>query len=238
MLTFEEFFTKKKIDLVQLQKAEPALFAEFKKDFEPMGEKSFDHSKKFWFNKLRRTYHLKEEPKPAKTEIEITEIASQAEPLDSPTIEQKPAYTPRFKSAVAPSQKTLSKNEDSTTEEKIKPAYTPRFKPPSTVTEPTEVPVINPETAENKPKPAYTPRFKMQTAVKKQEDEVEEITDSTASVEKSEDKPTAYKPRFNAKTVSNLQSEESTQEIPAPEEKPAGYKPRFNIKNIKPKSEE
>ena len=68
-MTFEEFFIKKKIDLVQLKSAEPGLFSEFKSHFELMGEKSFDQVKKFWFNKLRRSYHLKEEPKPAKETI-------------------------------------------------------------------------------------------------------------------------------------------------------------------------
>jgi hypothetical protein len=109
LLTFEEFSVKKKIDLAVFQQAEPALYSEFKSEYDQMGEKSFDHSKKFLFNKLRRTYHLKEEPKPAKTSIEINEIASQAEALYSPTIEQKPAHIP--------------------TEEKPtgKPGYKPRF---------------------------------------------------------------------------------------------------------------
>lgn len=240
MLTFEEFFTKKKIDLVQLQQAEPELFAEFKKDFAPMGEKSFDHSKKFWFNKLRRTYHLKEEPKPAKTEIELTEIASQAEPLDSPTIEQKPAYTPRFKAspAAAPSQDAPAANAD-TAAEKPKPAYTSRFKPAATVARTNEAPVVSPDPiSDEKSKPALTPGFKMQTVVKKQEDALQ-ATDSTAT-EKPVENPAAYKPRFNAKTVSPKKPEGNIPEAPAPsaEEKPGAYKPRFNIKNIKPKPEE
>ena len=58
MLTFEEFFQKKKIDLTQLRNAEPGLFVEFSKHYPLMGEKSFDHTKKYWFNKLRRTYPL------------------------------------------------------------------------------------------------------------------------------------------------------------------------------------
>ena len=47
-MTFEEFFSaRKKIDLVALQKAEPSLFAEFETHFVQMGEKSFDHTKKY-----------------------------------------------------------------------------------------------------------------------------------------------------------------------------------------------
>jgi hypothetical protein len=215
MLTFEEFFTKKKIDLVQLQKAEPALFAEFKKEFEPMGEKSFDHSKKFWFNKLRRMYHLKEEPKPAKTEIEMTEIASQAEPLESPTIEQKPAYTPRFKPASA-------------------------IKPPQDPQTPETIPA-----SEDKPKPAYQPRFKMQTSVKKEDDaDIPKAEPAKTISENPEAKPAAYKPRFNMKALPVQDVKTDEKEVPDPsditptEEKPAAYKPRFNMKNIKPESEE
>lgn len=215
LLTFEEFFTKKKIDLAQLQTAEPALFAEFKKEFGPMGEKSFDHTKKFWFNKLRRMYHLKEEPKPAKTEIEMTEIASQAEPLESPTIEQKPAYTPRFKPATA-----IKSSQDA-------PA-------------PDTIPV-----SEEKPKPAYQPRFKMQAPVKKvEEGDVSKAEPAKTAAESPESKPAAYKPRFNIKTLPVQDTKTEAKEVPdlpdsAPtEEKPAAYKPRFNMKNIKPQSEE
>ncbi|HCN84949.1 MAG TPA: hypothetical protein DIT07_15230 [Sphingobacteriaceae bacterium] len=213
MLTFEEFFTKKKIDLVQLQKAEPVLFAEFKKEFEPMGEKSFDHSKKFWFNKLRRLYHLKEEPKPAKTEIEMTEIASQAEPLDSPTIEQKPAYTPGFKPAtIKPSQNPPTPGSNPALKEKPKPAYQSRFKMQTTVKQDDQPIASKVEPAETAP-------------------------------ENPEAKPAAYKPRFNMKTVFAQTAKTDEKEVPdsditPSEEKSAAYKPRFNMKNIKPKSEE
>lgn len=60
-MTFEEFFTKKKIDLKALKAADEPLFEEFRAHYSAMGEKSFDHSKKFWFNKLRKSYHLAEE---------------------------------------------------------------------------------------------------------------------------------------------------------------------------------
>src|ERR1700735_890808 len=68
-MTFEEFFKKKRIDLAALEKAEPLLFSEFKTHFGQMGEKSFDHTKKYWFNKLRRQYHLAPEIKPEKVHI-------------------------------------------------------------------------------------------------------------------------------------------------------------------------
>lgn len=97
-MTFEEFIAKKKIDLAQFKTAEPGLFSEFQNHYSQMGAKSFDHSKKFLFNKLRRTYHLKEEPKPAIVQepVEVNKIASQAEPLLSPTVAAT-VYTPRFR---------------------------------------------------------------------------------------------------------------------------------------------
>ena len=64
MQTFADFFAKKKIDLSALQKAEPQLYDEFASHYALMGEKSFDHSKKFWFNKLRKSYHLVEVESP------------------------------------------------------------------------------------------------------------------------------------------------------------------------------
>ena len=129
-MTFEEFFHKKKIDLVQLQEAEAALFFEFKSHFEVMGAKSFDHSKKFWFNKLRRLYHIVEEPKAEKNKIEINQIASQAELLSSPVPESKTGFTPRFKAkpVVAdevnlPSQPTQELEGETSN----KPAFKPSF---------------------------------------------------------------------------------------------------------------
>lgn len=99
-MTFEEFFAKKKIDLNKLREAESGLYSEFKSHFEQMGEKSFDHTKKFWFNKLRRLYHL-DQPERAVTQVD-TRIASQAEPLNSPSIEQSPAEKPATPRATAP----------------------------------------------------------------------------------------------------------------------------------------
>ncbi|WP_411275396.1 hypothetical protein [Daejeonella sp.] len=126
-MTFEEFIIKKKIDLAEFKTAEPELFFEFQNHFQQMGAKSFDHSKKFLFNKLRRAYHLKEEPKPAieSQVIEVNKIASQAEPLLSPTVEAT-VYTPRFRAGgiAKPAQNT----EKPDAVKSDKPVYTPRFK--------------------------------------------------------------------------------------------------------------
>ena len=98
-MLFEEFFKKKKIDLVALQAAEGALFSEFKTHFEQMGEKSFDHTKKYWFNKLRRQFPAAPEIKTEKVRIEnplaeqtITEsLTEPAEP--SPKL----GFAPKFR---------------------------------------------------------------------------------------------------------------------------------------------
>jgi len=110
-MTFEEFLIKKKIDPVQLKNTEQALFYEFSSNFNEMGEKSFDHSKKFWFNKLRRANPLKEVPKPetipVAAPISSTNLAVNTPPLkenqikievvDGEITNPKPAFKPRFK---------------------------------------------------------------------------------------------------------------------------------------------
>ncbi|MXV13866.1 hypothetical protein [Hufsiella ginkgonis] len=149
-MDFREFFVKKKIDPDLLQEAEPALFLEFRSEYEQMGEKSFDHTKKFWFNKLRRAYHTKEELKPSKATVIITDpIATQAMPLESPTIEQKPAFKPRFRVGAG-----SAKAEESI----LQAGETPVTEPPIIQEEVTEVslePIVAPA-----PKPGFTPRFK------------------------------------------------------------------------------
>ena len=156
-MTFEEFLLKKKIDPVQLKKVEQAFFDEFKSLFIEMGEKSFDHSKKFWFNKLRRANPLPEE---IKVERKIEEsrntipeqnialsslpengnkIINQQEESEKP----KPAFKPRFKAnMVSPTKQENSENlNPSITPEDTKPKAEstipvaealeakPRFKP-------------------------------------------------------------------------------------------------------------
>jgi hypothetical protein len=226
MMTFDEFLKKKKIDPVQLQKAEPSLFSEFNSHFGQMGEKSFDHSKKFWFNKLRRSYHLTEEPKvvPAKEVIEINEIASQAEPLISPTLEAT-GVPPRFKPRVAstaPEQKT----EESDSVQKPKPAFVPRFK--ANITPPAE-PAAPPQETSTEPtaeaaKPAFKPRFKAATTPPVPQEPVEE---NKAETETS--KP-AYAPRFKANITppeaGKLTGEIKVESVEGQAE-PA-FKPRFN----------
>ncbi len=98
-MTFIEFFAKKKIDLVQLEKEEQDLFLEFKNHFEQMGEKSFDHTKKYWFNKLRLKYPLKADEKPLEDLPKQPLKATEAVPTLEATSEitTKPlGFKPRF----------------------------------------------------------------------------------------------------------------------------------------------
>jgi len=143
-MTFEEFFIKKRIDLPALQKAEPSLFSEFKTHFEQMGEKSFDHTKKYWFNKLRGQYHLAPEIKPEKIHIpnplaEQTITESLSETI-TPKPEPKLGFVPKFRAASIPKPVVdeAKKEEKPPVEEEpplekpsesssVKPAYKPRF---------------------------------------------------------------------------------------------------------------
>jgi hypothetical protein len=145
-MTFEEFFKKKRIDLAALEQGEAALFSEFKTHFEQMGEKSFDHTKKYWFNKIRRQFPLAPEVKTEKTHeanplAEQTITESLAETVTSPP-SPKLGFVPKFKAGNMP-----------------KPAVSDEDKKDA---------ATNPPPAENTPaeKPAeskqpYQPRFKM-----------------------------------------------------------------------------
>lgn len=227
-MTFEEFLIKKKIDLAQFQNAEPVLFSEFRKHYSHMGPKSFDHTKKFLFNKLRRAYHLKEEPKPlpAKDVIEVNEIASQAEPLLSPTIEAT-VYTPRFraggtaKKENAESPKLKSESESESKEQasgnQAKPAYTPRFKP-QPAKSPEAIPAEEAKATSSEPaKTAFKPRFKPGMTGTPPKEDKEDIPAEKPSTE--------YVPRFKASLTTNP-AEEKKEETPAVKPK-SGYVPRF-----------
>src|SRR3954471_23516624 len=107
-MTFEEFFMKKRIDLTALRAGEPGLFSEFKNHFEQMGEKSFDHTKKYWFNKLRLQYHLAPELKPEKMHqenqlAEQTIVETLTDSIPAPSAGFKPRFKPVMASKPAPS---------------------------------------------------------------------------------------------------------------------------------------
>ncbi len=217
-MTFEEFFAKKKIDLIQLKKAEPLLYTEFKSHFVAMGEKSFDHTKKFWFNKLRRLYHLPQQAKSV-TQVE-TAIASQAEPLSSPTIEQKPAFSPRFKSA------NINKVEPDGEEQfGARPVAKPAFKPRNIPSKPADLPdgdmlgktkvEESKEEAPTSALPAKTPRFKPRN-IKPPSSE------NSADANRADSRP--GQPAISETPITNPEKQEEAIK--------AGYKPKFKLKNI------
>lgn len=205
-MTFDEFFKKKRIDLVALQKAEPALFSEFKNHFEQMGEKSFDHTKKYWFNKTRRQFPLAPEVKTEKPHIAnplaeqtITEsLTESASPAPSPKI----GFTPKFRAAIPPKPADDKKEELPTADEPVentpaKPAgFVPRFKmKPKAETE-ESAPVAD-EPIENAPaKPAgFVPRFKMKPKAETEES-TPPVNETPPQADESTAAKPAYKPRF------------------------------------------
>ena len=244
-MTFEEFFAKKKIDLAALQKADQSLYEEFKKHYVAMGPKSFDHTKKFWFNRLRKSYHVaetivdKKEVQPA-SEKEQQSVKAEA----SPATTTATGFKPRFKAPViAKDSIPQEANESTTTKEDIAKSvgFKPRFK--AGVTKPAAAeqdttPVgqqaeaqADPtaasnnaaqETAANLPtepsrEPAgFKPRFK--AGVTKPATAVQDTTPVGQQAEAQAD-PT---------DVSNTAAQETAANFPTePSSKPAGFKPRF-----------
>jgi hypothetical protein len=55
---FEKFLISKKINAASFRLAEPERFSNLEAEFNLMGSKSFDHSKKFIFNRLRLKYPI------------------------------------------------------------------------------------------------------------------------------------------------------------------------------------
>ncbi len=148
-MTFEEFFKKKRIDLSALEQGEVGLFSEFRTNYEQVGEKSFDHTKKYWFNKLRRQFPLAIEVKTEKAHIS-NPLAEQTvtESLSETTIETPPpklGFVPKFKAGNMP--KPAVKADEKTEETSNTPAA--ENTPPEKPAENTEA------------KPAYKPRFNM-----------------------------------------------------------------------------
>jgi len=232
-MTFEEFFKKKKISLVALEQGEPGLFSEFKVHFEKMGEKSFDHTKKYWFNKLRLRFPAPPEPKVEKVIIEnplaeqtVTETLAEKPVQPAPKV----GFTPRFKAGATKSAETApipeAKPEVEKSKEAEKPAapvgFKPRFK--AGVTKPAE------STANNEP--------------------ARELEKPVEEEEKPASAPVGFKPRFKAgvtKPAAPIENTEPAQEPekPVDEEKlasaPVGFKPRFEAgvtKSVNPSSEQ
>ena len=202
-MTFEEFFNKKRIDLGALKRAQPALYDEFRQHYERMGEKSFDHTKKYWFNRLRKDYLLKE-PIVAETKPKTVATASDAPTTSGRTPAAAPpkGFKPRFKAgAVKPPQ-------PATAEPQAAPST------PTDSTEDTPKPEENtPATPTTATKPlGFKPRFKAGAVKPSKPATAEPQAAPSAPTDSTEDTP---KP------------EENTPAAPTTATKPLGFKPRF-----------
>lgn len=233
-MTFEEFFQKKKIDLVKLAEYEPALFIEFRLHYGLMGPKSFDHTKKYWFNELRRRFPVPKEEKiiPAivKTETIIT-TAVEAAPVVTTA---KPGFKPLFKRPLPPKPEG-DQTPEIAPETSNTPAYKPRFNPAMGAKKAEEQTAekitseIIPEKPEElkdtseKEKPAYKPRFNPAMAKKT-------VSEPPASDQLSPEVPVnePHEEQQGAQPHENNQKE-------APLTRPA-YKPKFRPPST-PKSE-
>ena len=236
-MTFEEFFAKKKIDLTALKKADNSLYEEFKKHYVAMGAKSFDHTKKFWFNRLRKSYRLEEAIVDKKEIQQPAPIVKEQQVVAAETATPSTGFKPRFKTlvkpAIAPPIEAEVKDEDVektqnaaiSQEVTAKPAgFKPRFKAGITSS-----PVSEPSTSTESV------------------DDKKEQADPTADIAT---KPAGFKPRFKAgvtKPATTAEPADAKQKVDAqldqthqqntPAEtanKPAGFKPRFKAGVTKP----
>ncbi|OAQ38930.1 hypothetical protein A5893_12900 [Pedobacter psychrophilus] len=212
-MTFQEFFLKKKIDLEALQTDKPDLFLEFQEHYSLMGNKSFDHTKKYWFNNLRRDFPLSEEKENNLKEAFKPKEILQETPIKSEEIlnETKPAtgFKPRFKASVV--IKSEEKKEEAFPTETPSPTF---LKPPP-----------------------FKPRFKA-GATKSVENSEIIIEKETLPVEIAQEnltKPVGFKPRFKAGTTNSTKTDESVDDknivssldMESITPKPLGFKPRF-----------
>src|SRR5690606_23264309 len=235
MATFEEFFAKKKIDLQALRNAKPELYTEFHRHYHAMGEKSFDHTKKFWFNKLRKSYRLHEEEAPVQkieTVIPGQTIATSGD--SNKAFGFKPKFRANVTNPIEPEklEPTADSNSTVATQENKPAGFKPRFKAGVTKTEDkaVETPPPSASSEETVSKPAgFKPRFK--AGVTKTEDKAVETPPPSAPNEETVSKPAGFKPRFKAGVT---KTEDKAVEVPPPSEpnedtvsKPAGFKPRF-----------
>jgi len=223
-MTFEEFFLKKKIDLDLFKRCKPDVFAEFVFHYEQMSEKSFDHTKKYWFNNLRNDYPLS----------------------DAKEQELKEIFKP--KSDAMSSQETVEKFAENTQTPGTKVSgFKPRFKAPlNSEGKLTESDSPKPEISEFQPPKlaGFKPRFKagMTAAAPKAGEPAkqEEISPEIQSLDEklAVAKPAGFKPRFKAGITASApqaneaeKSEAMKKESPIDEKsgvvKPAGFKPRF-----------
>jgi hypothetical protein len=207
-MTFEEFFAKKKIDLTLLKRIKPDLYEEFRQHYALMGEKSFDHTKKYWFNRLRKDFLLPDQktlkgkadaPGGASSEAGPSTEARGVKPSD---VGARPlGFKPRFKAQVtpptpAPASETPPVEPPAQESVPAKPlGFKPRFKPG-----------ITPPTTRNAPTGAQDPTEEPKPPTQDAPEEKPSVAEKPGSAPSSsspEDgpssgsaKPLGFKPRF------------------------------------------
>ena len=219
-MTFEEFFIKKKIDLTQLMRAKPDLYDEFRRHYVQMGEKSFDHTKKYWFNKLRKEYLLEDE-QPVATKPTAVPNPAETKKDSSVTAAKPVGFKPRFKPNVAKPSITPEQTEDTPAEETPKTApkptgFKPRFKPGVTA--------------------AAKPAAETQNSPEHKVDVDKQSTEQTSPPSK----PPGFKPRFKAgvtPTTKPIEEQPDSSENKEKAGKPLGFKPRFKAGSTGPKKD-
>jgi hypothetical protein len=255
-MTFEEFFLKKKIDLNKLKQANDGLYTQFKSHFTLMGEKSFDHTKKYWFNRLRKDFRLSEEEEErlkALNQKIVAPTAVEAKAAETEAVAAKPTgFKPKFKAASLAPKETQTPEEEKTASEPVsgtatvaKPAgFKPRFKAGATPIKNEEVkseePQAIPETQESKSSApvGFKPRFKAgATTVKAEDSKIQEPQATPNTDEPKPSAPVGFKPRFKV-GATTVKTEEPKVEEPAQtdaennstDHKPLGFKPKFKAK--------
>jgi len=187
-MTFEEFFTKKRIDLAQLRRAEPVLYEEFRDHYAQMSEKSFDHTKKYWFNRLRKDFLLEvvEAPKVEAAKAATSEGGAKASPAAGAPVTKPAGFKPRFKPNAAKPAATIGASE-----------------PPEEVPEDSKLPVGGTTTELSSKSPAgFKPRFKAgvaRPATQKSENDEKDAPETP--------EPLGFKPRFKAGKTANKKND-------------------------------
>lgn len=194
-MTFEEFFTKKRIDLTLLRRANPALYEEFRDHYAEMSEKSFDHTKKYWFNRLRKDFLLEvvEAPKAEAVKAATPEGGTKVPPVAGATATKPAGFKPRFKPNMAKSTASPSMSGP--------PEKVPEdSKPPVPGTKPTG---FKPRfKAGVTPPAAQKPENDEKTA--QESHELTPVPDPAPVVSKAATpKPLGFKPRFKAGKTTN-----------------------------------
>jgi hypothetical protein len=254
-MTFEEFFLKKKIDLDLFKKGKPDVFAEFVSHYEQMSEKSFDHTKKYWFNNLRIAFPLSEEKeqklkdafKPITETIAKKDTVEQSVGDEQTIIAKSPGFKPRFKSPVISDTKSIEsdspKSEISEVQLPKPTGFKPRFKAGVTASTPKaqeeklkEEKIESQEEGQPSKPAGFKPRFKAgitASAPKSEGDEKSEAIEKEISTEDKStvSKPSGFKPRFKAGVTASIpktENEEKPEEVKSEnsaEEQPEVTKP-------------